>query len=154
MEIVPVFLVLAVAVLVALFLAQPFKGRASRRRNATGQDVSALLAERERMIGALQELDFDHALGKVPAEDYPAQRAELVQKGADILRKLDATSALTPNPSPRGRGGAAAADDDLEALIAARRSARKNKSGGFCPRCGKPVLASDRFCQNCGKALG
>ncbi|MBL1173273.1 MAG: zinc-ribbon domain-containing protein, partial [Chloroflexi bacterium] len=44
-------------------------------------------------------------------------------------------------------------DDDVEALIAARRKARKEKSGGFCPRCGKPVLASDRFCPHCGKSI-
>jgi hypothetical protein len=44
-------------------------------------------------------------------------------------------------------------DDDVEALISSRRKARKEKSGGFCPRCGKPVLVSDRFCPHCGKSI-
>jgi NADH pyrophosphatase NudC (nudix superfamily) len=44
-------------------------------------------------------------------------------------------------------------DDDLEDLIAARRAARKEKSAGFCPKCGKPVLRSDRFCPSCGKPI-
>jgi len=27
------------------------------------------------------------------------------------------------------------------------------KSGGFCPRCGKPVQKSDLFCPRCGATL-
>ena len=49
----------------------------------------ALLAERDRVVNALQELDFDFNLNKIPSEDYPVQRAALLQKGADILKKLD-----------------------------------------------------------------
>lgn len=167
MELGAVILVLVVAVAVGLFIAQPLQSSARRATRFESQEVSALLAERERAINALQELDFDHVLGKVPAEDYPAQRAALVQRGGEILMKLDAL-ALTPNPSPDyGRGGrnhlpspvlgggagGEGREDDLEALIVARRSARKNKSGGFCPRCGKPVMVTDRFCPNCGKAI-
>ncbi len=37
----------------------------------------------------LQELDFDHELGKIPASEYSLQRSELIQKGAEILRRLD-----------------------------------------------------------------
>ena len=44
-------------------------------------------------------------------------------------------------------------DDDLEALIASRKAGRKEKSGGFCPKCGKPILRSDRFCPHCGKSI-
>lgn len=39
---------------------------------------------------------------------------------------------------------------DLEARIAARRQARQEKAGGFCPHCGKPVQKSDKFCPRCG----
>jgi hypothetical protein len=171
MEIGSLFLVLAVSLAVGLYVAQPFLQRRSRRVTADAQEISALLAERDRVVNALQELDFDYNLNKIPAEDYPAQRAELLQKGTDILKKLDALL-----PSSNGKGAAvdrvesavaarradtsaaqtkerALDDDDIEALISARRSARKDKSGGFCPRCGKPVLASDRFCPHCGKAI-
>ena len=44
-------------------------------------------------------------------------------------------------------------DDDLEELLAARRAVRKEKSGGFCPNCGKPIMRSDRFCSACGKSI-
>ncbi len=70
--------------------------RAYRTRKTESNEVSALKAERDRVINSLQELDFDHNLGKIPAEDYPEQRALLLKKGADILRKLDE---LAPAPS-------------------------------------------------------
>ena len=172
MELGAFFFVLAVGLAVSLFVSQPFLQRRARKITAEAHEISALMAERDRIINALQELDFDYNLKKIPAEDYPVQRAELLQKGSGILQKLDD---LTPGPSPFRRGesatdqieSAVAArradlsaapasvrdDDDVEALIATRRSARKEKSGGFCPRCGKPILVSDRFCPHCGKSI-
>lgn len=171
MDLSAIFFVLAVLILVGMYLYAPFTGRT--RRSAVGREeheVSSLMAERDRMINALQELDFDFKLGKVPEEDYPAQRAELLQKGADILRKLDElrpASASDSNAEARlekavaaRRADAAApaaqaaiSDDDIESMLAARRKQRKDKSAGFCPRCGQAVLVSDRFCPSCGKSL-
>ena len=126
------------------------------------------MAERDRVINSLQELDFDFKLGKVPEEDYPVQRAGLLQKGADILRKIDAlapqpvsaqdTEARLEKAIAARRADASIArvevsDDDLEALISSRRKGRTHKSAGFCPRCGKPVMVTDRFCPACGKSL-
>ena len=48
-----------------------------------------LLANRENALNALQELDFDFKLGKIPAEEYSIQRASLLQMGAEVLRRLD-----------------------------------------------------------------
>jgi hypothetical protein len=44
-------------------------------------------------------------------------------------------------------------DDDIEDIVAKRRSARKEQTSGFCPKCGKAVLLSDRFCPSCGYIL-
>jgi hypothetical protein len=133
------------------------------------------MAERDRVINSLQELDFDFKLGKIPEDDYPMQRANLLQKGAEILKKIDALAA--PSPFVRGDGGevqdtearlekaiaarradgsvaaAPVTDDDIEAMISARRKTQTKKSAGFCPRCGKPVTVTDRFCPSCGKSL-
>lgn len=163
-----IFMIFAVAILVVIFITQPFLVRPRRSVvSAQEHEISSLMAERDRLITALQELDFDHTLGKIPSEDYPAMRAMLLQKGADILRKLDALTApsgQTPDAESRIEAAIAArradaaitqsapaADDDLESLIAARRSARKERTNGFCPKCGKPILKSDRFCPHCGK---
>ncbi len=172
MDLSAILLLLIVLVLVFLFISQPLAGR-SRRLTHGEHELSALLAERDRLLDALQELDFDRSLGKIPAETYPAERAVLVQHGADILRQIDR---LVPAPVSGAAPGEAEdelektiaarraarlqntvqpgpSDEELEDLIARRRSARNGKVGGFCPRCGKPVLQSDAFCSSCGNAL-
>jgi hypothetical protein len=165
-----ILLTLSVLLLAALFIAWPFFETRKSASAPQGQELSALMAERDRVITALQELDFDHALGKIPAEDYPQQRAELLQRGTEVLKKIDAISPRSASPEDAEkriemaiaarRADASVqfsrgvdADDDLESLIAARRSARKEKSGGFCPNCGRSILSSDRFCPNCGKVI-
>jgi hypothetical protein len=173
MDIGAIFLLLAVILLAVLFVSRPFT---ERRRTATvsaeEQGLSSLMAERDRLLTALQELDFDHALAKIPSEDYPVMRADLLQRASDVLRRLDALQpqsiATTADAESRVEAVIAArradaaiqesekrevSDDDLEDLVAARRAVRKEKSGGFCPKCGKPVLRADRFCPHCGKAI-
>jgi hypothetical protein len=153
MELASVFLLLIVFLLVVLYVALPFVRRV-RSVRGVDQALSALLAERDRVLSALQELDFDNSLGKIPAEDYPSQRGVLVQRGAEILRQLDERLGAAQKPAAmRILAPAAASDDDLEDLIAKRRSKRNGKTGGFCPQCGKPVLLSDQFCPKCGHSL-
>lgn len=172
MEIGSVFLVLAVLIIAGMYLYAPFTKRARTIYSNEEHEISALKAERDRVINSLQELDFDFKLGKIPADDYPTQRQSLLQKGAEVLRQLDEMEALTPAPSPKGRGESVEAriekaaakkradasaeeldDKEIEMMIKARRKEIKNKSAGFCPKCGKPVLVTDKFCPSCGKAL-
>ncbi|CAG0994741.1 hypothetical protein ANAEL_02517 [Anaerolineales bacterium] len=170
MQISSILLILAVFVMVGAYLYLPFMARARRARAGESHEVSALKAERDRVINSLQELDFDFNLGKIPEGEYPDQRAALLQKGAEILRRLDelapaASSAVNAEAriekaTAEGRADAstkpslaADTDDDLEAMIAARRRNQKSKSAGFCPKCGKPVLVTDKFCPACGKSL-
>lgn len=163
-----ILMILAVAIGVALYVAQPFFERRTRRMASETRESSALLAERDRVVNALQELDFDFKLNKIPADDYPVQRAALLQKGTEILKQLDALHLVERTTSAEDRVEKAVAarradlasaqatprdDDEVEAMIASRRKSRKEKSGGFCPRCGKPALATDRFCPSCGKSL-
>ncbi|MDI6769020.1 MAG: zinc ribbon domain-containing protein [Anaerolineales bacterium] len=154
MDIGVIFLLLALLILVALFVARPFMQRAPAPQMDDAHIVSALLVERDRILNALQEIDFDYTLGKIPAEDYPVQRANLLQRGAAILRQLDALSPLTSPLAVMGEGeGKEATDEDLEALIAKRRASLKDKAAGFCPKCGRPIFSSDSFCPQCGYAL-
>ena len=123
MEIGSIFLVLALLIVVGLFIGRPILERRKETLPSTARDDherSSLLAERDRLINALQELDFDFALGKVPEEDYPQQRTQLVQRGAAVLRMLDAFHpASVRDPI----------EDRLEAAIAARRE----ETGGSIP---------------------
>ncbi|HSK89431.1 MAG TPA: zinc ribbon domain-containing protein [Anaerolineales bacterium] len=168
MELTAIFFSLAVLILVGMYLYAPFLERRARNVTEEEHELSALMAERDRVINSLQELDFDFKLGKVPEEDYPAQRASLLQKGADILRKIDTLApqpvsaqdtearlekAIAARRADAPVAQAEVSDDDLEAMISARRKGRRDKSAGFCPRCGKPVMVTDRFCPACGKSL-
>ena len=96
MDLAAVLFLIALLLAVSLYLVTPLMGNRSRRVTEDTQETSSLLAERERLLNALQELDFDFKLGKIPAEDYPAQRAELLQKGTEILKKLDALAPSAP----------------------------------------------------------
>lgn len=173
MDLGSIFILLALAILVSLFIARPLmQQRTTTLVTRAEHDLSALLAERDRVLTALQELDFDNTLQKIPEEDYPSQRAALLQKGAEILRELDSlqsraaakvaadsvesalserrrarVAASPQNPAPPV---AARSDDSLEAVLAERRRSRTEKAAGFCPQCGNALFASDRFCSRCG----
>ncbi len=185
MDIGSIFLILALLLLVGIFVARPLFEHKSIAVSHEEHELSALMAERDRIVSALQELDFDSTMGKVPPEEYPAQRSALMTRGADVLRQIDTLAIGQALPSSNAAASsnghkapvedrleaaiaarratltgsayaeqpAAHADDSIEAQIAARRRARQDKSGGFCPKCGKPVQQSDRFCPKCGHAL-
>jgi hypothetical protein len=168
MEITAIFFTLAILILVAIYLYAPFMERRAPRVTEEEHELSTLMAERDRVINSLQELDFDYKLGKIPEEDYPSQRTSLLQKGADILRRIDSIApqpvalqdvdarierAIAARRADASVVKPALSDDDLESMIASRHKSRKEKSSGFCPKCGKPVMVSDRFCPSCGKAL-
>lgn len=177
MDIGSIFLILALLILVGWFISRPLFERKTVNQThsstASQQDHerSALLAERDRAINALHELDFDYTLGKIPEEDYPAQRSLMLQYGAEVLRKLDAVQEVTHVTSVEDRLESAIAarkanqtvtttienapkpDDQIETMIAMRRRTQSEKASGFCHKCGGPIQKSDLFCPKCGAAL-
>ena len=168
MDIGSIFLVLALLVVVAVFVSRPlFENRVTASSPAVDQmehNRSTLLAERDRTINALYELDFDNALGKIPSEEYPQQRVKLLEQGAGILRQIDALQdAGEESASPPASGPRPTRDeiepkpvdpnDELEILLANRRRSKQEKSAGFCPKCGVPLQKSDQFCPKCGAEL-
>lgn len=177
MDIGSILLLLALLIPVALFIARPLIDRESPtftpEEDQQEHEYSTLLAERDRILTALEELDFDNALGKIPEGDYQPQRERLLIQGAEILRKLDGIDPALADPDMEQRIEAAIAerrmttaqagerpqamlvdaDDEVEVQLAARRRARESRSAGFCPQCGRPVQETDRFCPKCGYAL-
>ncbi len=177
MDIGSILFLFALLLLVGLYIARPLLERQGKLVSPEEHEHSALLAERDRALTALQELDFDYSLGKIPEEDYPAQRGLILLYGAEILRKLDAfqppetvvsaeerleqaiaarrlekTASASPAMDKVSAGPVrvAAPDDRLEVMIAERRRNRQDKTAGFCHQCGSPLQQSDRFCPRCG----
>ena len=161
MDIGSIFLILALMILVVLYISRPIIEGKAVQVSVEDHDLSMLLAERDRVINALNELEFDNSLGKVPETDYPSRRMALKQYGAKILQQLDEISPESgaslvldaDTPQKQAVKKLPHLDDDLEVLIAARRRARQEKTGGFCPQCGHTVKKSDRFCPKCGATL-
>lgn len=125
--------------------------------DAANHQLSVLLAEKERLLNTIQEMDFDHETGKIPDELFTEQRGELVQNAAAILRQL----AELGYSQPMSAGGlsktvspvTAGTYDDLDELIARRKLERNTKPTGFCPKCGQTLHANDRFCPKCGTTI-
>jgi hypothetical protein len=174
MDIGSLFLILALLVLVGFFVSRPFFETKATAVTQEEHDISALLAEKERTITALIELETDFTLGKIPEDEYPVQRKLLLQQGADVLQRLDALQGQSISQAAEnhldaavaarrlagaeatagaGNGNGIHPDDPVEALIASRRRNRQGKAAGFCYKCGRPLQQSDRFCPKCGTAI-
>ena len=176
MDIGSIFLLLGLGIIVFLFIYQPFIDDRKHRVLITEavpviekeMHISALLAERDRVLRALQELEFDYHLGKIPEEDYPTQRQFLLLKGAEVIKTLDQIEGYSSGVDPIQRIETVIEDSsvdgpesnqkmvkdlDIESLIAARKRTKEKKPDGFCPKCGKPISKDDKFCSKCGNTL-
>ncbi len=177
MDIGSIFLILALLIVVTIFIIRPIIERKLAPVEHSQQELSSLLAERDRIVANIQELDEDYHLGKIPEADYPPQRLALLQNGAEILHTLDDLLASPINQAAEDRLEAALLahrqaletghtnhrkngsavppipDDEFEQRIALRRRSMQVKAGGFCPKCGRPVQVTDRFCPHCGATL-
>ncbi len=154
MDLGSIFLIFALLVLVGLFVLRPIFENVSSSQAAPDasseaarqdQKRSSLLAERDRVLNALTELDFDYAVGKIPEEDYPPQRGLLLAHGSQVLRELDAVEASASDIKP-GFEPAQSANETpearLEAAIAARRLVIA-QAGGMPAALGGPAADDD-----------
>ena len=88
------------AVACVVFVSRPFL----REPSAPGDDDRlqepgaaelrrlSLAEERDRALGALSELEFDHRTGKVSDDDYQSLVGPLRRQAADAMRALDRDS--------------------------------------------------------------
>ncbi|GAB4271557.1 MAG: hypothetical protein Kow0080_17100 [Candidatus Promineifilaceae bacterium] len=159
-----IFLGAALLLVVGLFVARPFlvphahapqPGKKMSRRQQ-------LLAQKEEILEAIHDLEFDYETGKIPVELFEHQRELLKVQAANVLKELDALKAQHP-AKPKSRK-----EQDIEAAIMKRRkqvkehasvkstpasNGRTAKAARFCPECGEQVAPSDKFCVSCGHKL-
>lgn len=148
MDIISLLIILALALMAGAYIANPLLNQRRIAMAPGDRRLSSLQAERDRVLKALEELDMDHAMGKIVGEDYEARRRELLAQGAGALRALDELRAEAAESAP---------DEDFEALLEAEvarlRSPALHSSTERCPRCGEEVRAGDGFCARCGEDL-
>ena len=148
MDLGSILIILALVLLTATFIAQPLIEQKSICGTEEDRRLSTLQTERDRVLDALQELDMDHAMGKVLLDDYQMQREVLLARGANILKTMDGLD-VAMDDSPREKGLKAKLDNSVARL----RRDQRELSGEICDACGEPVFKGNRFCSSCGKSL-
>jgi hypothetical protein len=104
-------------------------------------DSAQLEEERARLRGQLHDLEMEFSTGKLAEIEYTTQRERREAELATVEDALDEAAIDEAEPF---------ADDELEALIAARREAL---AGSSCPTCAAATEPEDRFCRACGADL-
>jgi hypothetical protein len=148
MDLGSIFIALALALIAGAFILRPLIEHTGDPVTEQDRRLSALQAERDRILGMLEELEMDHAMGKVVAQDFQTQRAALVQAGVGVLKEMDA---LDAGPLPESRPGDLEAA--LEAEVARLRQGVTEHKAGFCAACGAALEGGDAFCARCGQAV-
>ena len=72
--------------------------RGTPRQN---QALAMLAAEKQRVLRALRDLDFDYDLGKLADDAYASQRNALLRLGVAILREIDTLHAAIAEQDAR-----------------------------------------------------
>ena len=135
-------LALALFLIAAAAVALPlFDRKKPVLRPATA--LEALEAERTTIVRAIRELDFDHRTQKIADADYASLRASLSQRGAAVLRDMEAVRPGMPDN---------AMDAEIELAIAAKR-AMPDAAVRQCSGCGAALRERDKFCPVCGVAV-
>ncbi|MBM2827208.1 MAG: hypothetical protein HW403_1272 [Dehalococcoidia bacterium] len=135
-------------VVVGILLAAPFirtRFPGPPPRHSPNGRFRELELERDRVFGALREIEFERQLSNLSEEDYSVLRdqyrreAVVLLKAAEVMEtEMDAAIEAAVQ-SLRGRGYIQKPPE---------RDGEKE-----CPGCGAPVLARHRFCPECGVSL-
>lgn len=134
MDIGSLLLGLALVVVIVFIVTRPLVEHTGLR-DGPASPADQLLGRRERVLIQLRDLDFDSATGKINADDYAAQRAQLVAEGVALLKQLDALGAplsageagaapAAPAPALVATGVGADPADEIESAVAQLRARR------------------------------
>jgi hypothetical protein len=140
------FFVIGLLLIVGVFLARPFIEHQGEVVSQSEREMSALRAQYDRYLSRLADLEMDMEQGKLIESHYQAQRRDLLSKGAEVLRQIDALEQASPELR------SAPADDEIEAAVAKLRGITPSEDR-FCHACGAAIVAGDRFCAKCGAEL-
>ncbi len=161
MDLGSVFIISALLLMTVFFILRPFSEPVSENKPDNAGFIH-LMEKQERILKDIRDLDSEFSLGKIPADEYPKIRDQLLHQGADILRQIDEFR-NNHDANPSGLKGeleevqsGASPDplfDTLETKIADRRRLKQEKATGFCPRCGSPISKSDVYCWKCGQKI-
>ena len=151
MEFGSVLIVILIFFLSGFIILRPFFVNSNSERRAGSTMRDALVADRERLLHSIEELDLEFELKKISSKEHTRNRDILLTEAVKVLKELD----NLPKSSAKKRKSAAPvqAGDDLENMITDRRKQLKSDISTKCPHCGEAVDKGTQFCSQCGGAL-
>jgi cytochrome c-type biogenesis protein CcmI len=134
-----ILLIAAVALFVAAPLSDDVLGRRSPSSNA---GLERRAHDHALAVQALRDLEFDHAMGKLDADDYRALRERLESRALATMGGPEKARRQSPL-------------DQVAAVAAASQSVAPARTitVNFCPQCGTKTGSAYNFCANCGAAI-
>lgn len=133
-----------------------------------GVSERELREERRRLLRAINELRFDHEMGKLSQVDYDSVRAGYELRALEVMRALDAGETLHPELAARlaktdatvAAGPAATEAAPAAAAVPASETATETSSVAAsavatraCASCDGSNDPDAKFCKHCGKEL-
>ncbi len=143
--------VVMIFVLSGIFILRPFFVEDETKRKSGSPKMDSLMADKERLLLAIEELDQEFELEKIPSIEHNRNRDILLSEAAEVIKQLDKFQ--KPSSSKKKTLSPPKADDDLERMITKRRQQLKSEKSQKCPHCGKAVVRGGQFCSHCGEAL-
>ncbi len=117
---------LILLVICVLWIALPFlRTSKNGESQAAAKQRESLQMLYERTLNNIRDLDEDHSLGKMPSYTYQVEREEWVQRGIQLLSKLDV---LMPKVSESSAKTSKVVPADVDAQIEAAIAAARRKS--------------------------
>ena len=86
MELLPLLGSALLLIGLVLYLARPLLLANAASTVAQGSDVRPLYERKEQLLGAIVELELDREIGKIPAEDFQRNFAQLEAEDYEIRR--------------------------------------------------------------------
>ena len=139
------------------FVSVPFRKKQPKDIKVAKVDIQG--EQREMLLSALRDLDFDFRIGKVSEEDYTPLRAQMMAKAAQYItqereedRKLEELiQSRRAGHQPSMKCDQCGASMGADQRFCAKCGSPVNKEE--CPSCGKKIRAGDQFCSSCGSRL-
>jgi hypothetical protein len=146
------FLIVAlIFILTGLFILRPFLVKSETKGRSSSSLYDSLIAERERLLSAIEELELELDLKKISEKEYSRNRDLLLVEAAEVLKKIDKYQ--KKHKIKDVDISTQTEEDDLERLIAERRKQLKTQRFRTCSNCEKEVGENDQFCSHCGEEL-
>jgi ribosomal protein L40E len=137
--------------------SQELETSLSQSTTMASASARELREEKQRLLRALNELQFDHEMGKLSAEDYKAVRQTYEMRAIEVLRALDAGPDLHPDlmAELRKRQGSTPSEHPVEPEEAdpVATDADETAAERICSACGATNDPDAKFCKACGGKL-